>query len=393
MPSVTTKQGYGSRILNSIKGIGIGFLLFFLSFGVLFWNEGRIDQSKIAEDAIAVSSEAGSDRSEGQDQLISAAGKMTSTEQIGDGLFLLPGDYIQVNRMVETYAWVEETSSVTKNKVGGSTETTTEYDYVKKWVTSPADSSNFEFPEGHTNPVPAHENDSTRVEQVMVGSLTAKTDGLDLPPATELSLSADKVNLVDIAELIGSKYIYLPVSFALEGEDFEDEEEFVSSYETPTIGDTRISYSVILPNQEGTLFGKLSGDEVSSYRDKSDSVLYRFFISSADGALDTLHKEYKTMLWLFRVIGFFLMWIGLGMILGPISVLLDVIPFLGSLSRTAVGGVTFLVALILSLITIIVSAILHSIVALVVILLVALGALGYFLIKSRQELKLEQKKA
>ena len=111
------------------------------------------------------------------------------------------------------------------------------------------------------------------------------------------------------------------------------------------------------------------------------------------GALDTLHKEYKTMLWLFRVIGFSLMWIGLGMILGPISVLLDVIPFLGSLSRTAVGGVTFLVALILSLITIIVSAILHSIVALVVILLVALGALGYFLVKSRQELKVEQKKA
>jgi hypothetical protein len=392
MPSVTTKQGYGSRILNSIKGIGIGFLLFFLSFGVLFWNEGRIDQSKIAEDAIAISSESGADRSEAEGQLISAAGKITTDEQIGDGLFLKPGNYLQVNRMVETYAWVEETTSVTKNKVGGSTETTTEYDYVKKWVSTPANSSEFEFPEGHTNAPAKYENESTRVEQVMVGSLTAKTNGLDLPGATALSLNADRVNLTDDAELISSKYVYLPVSFALEGEDFEDE-DFVSSYETPTIGDTRISYTVIQPNQEGTLFGMLSGDEVSSYRDKTDSTLYRFFISDAGGALDTLHKEYKTMLWAFRVLGFFLMWIGLGMILGPISVLLDVIPFLGSLSRTAVGGVTFLVALILSLITIFVSAILHSIVALVVILLVALGALGYFLVKSRKEFKVEQKKA
>ena len=50
---VTTK-GWGSRILNSIKGVLVGFLMFIVSFGVLYWNEGRIDVSKIAETSIEI---------------------------------------------------------------------------------------------------------------------------------------------------------------------------------------------------------------------------------------------------------------------------------------------------------------------------------------------------
>lgn len=389
MPTVTTKQGYGSRILNSIKGIGIGFLLFFISFGVLYWNEGRVDLSKIADDAMPISSEAGADRSEAQGKLVSAPGQITTSEMIGDGLFLQEGNYIKVSRMVETYAWVEETTETTKTKVGGSTETTTEYDYVKKWVSTPPDSSKFEFPEGHTNTPPKFENTTNTVQQVQVGALTANTNGLDLPGSSALRLDETNTLMTDDAELIENKYIYIPVSFALEDEEGFEDEEFVSSYSSPTIGDTRVSYSVIQPQQEGTLFGKLSGDMVETFRDKDGNTLYRFFLSDAGGALETLHGEYKMALWGFRFLGFLLMWIGLGMILGPISVLLDVIPFLGSLSRSAVGFVTFIVALILSLITIIISAILHSILALVIILLLSVGAVGYFVMKSRTEMKKE----
>ena len=37
----TTRIGWGSRLMESIKGVIAGLILFLLSFLVLFWNEGR----------------------------------------------------------------------------------------------------------------------------------------------------------------------------------------------------------------------------------------------------------------------------------------------------------------------------------------------------------------
>ena len=52
---------------------------------------------------------------------------------------------------------------------------------------------------------------------------------------------------------------------------------------------------------------------------------------------------------------------------------LDVLPFLGSMSRTGLGFLTFGVAVFFTIITVFISAILHNIVALIVILLLFVG--------------------
>lgn len=394
MPTITTSRGYGSRLIGSIKGIGIGFLLFIVSFGVLFWNEGRVDLSKVAEDAIAVSSEASADRSQAQGKLISTVGALTSDEKISDGVFLNPGPYLKVTRKVEMYAWKEETSEVTKTKLGGSTETETTYDYVKEWTSSPQNSNNFKFPADHTNPQIQYKNETEVVNSAKLGGLTINANGLDLPAASPLALSNELLNLPENTELIGTDYVFIPTQIALndlvEDKEFDEDETFVSSFNNPTVGDTRISYRVLSSGTEGTLFGLLDGDKISTFRDKNDNIIFRFFLTDAGGALDTLHKEYKTALWLFRLLGFLMMWIGLAMILGPLSVLLDVIPFLGSLSRSAVKMITFLVALVLSFITIVISAILHSIMALLVIIILAGGVAAYFIIQARAKSQLKQ---
>lgn len=67
------------------------------------------------------------------------------------------------------------------------------------------------------------------------------------------------------------------------------------------------------------------------------------------------------------------MWIGLNLVVEPLGVVLDVIPFLGDLARTATGFATFIVAAILSGLTIIVSIILHS----PVMIFLALGLCGF----------------
>lgn len=54
---------------------------------------------------------------------------------------------VKLVRKVEYYQWVEKSKSTTKDKVGGSQETTTTYTYEKKWVSSPVNSEEFHDPE------------------------------------------------------------------------------------------------------------------------------------------------------------------------------------------------------------------------------------------------------
>ncbi|MFO0002102.1 MAG: hypothetical protein ACK559_13305, partial [bacterium] len=46
--------GYFTRLKNSIFGIFLGIVLFVASFGVLYWNEGRVDLSKVAQTSVEI---------------------------------------------------------------------------------------------------------------------------------------------------------------------------------------------------------------------------------------------------------------------------------------------------------------------------------------------------
>jgi len=154
---------------------------------------------------------------------------------------------------------------------------------------------------------------------------------------------------------------------------------------TPTVGDMRISYSAVTSPVTVTLLGRLNGNKITAMTDaKTGVTLYRAFNGTFEDALGTLHKEYKTALWIFRVIGFLMMWIGLAMVLAPLSVLLDVLPIFGTISRSVVGLVTFLVALVLSIVTIVVSMVLHNPLVLILVI-IAVGIYVFKLVKKAKQ--------
>ena len=98
-----TKKGLGSRLGNSLKGILVGLLLFIASFAVLFWNEGRVDVSEIAQTAIQI--QENEPAADAQGELVTVTGKLVTDETVGDGLYLKAGNYIAVRRNVEIYAF------------------------------------------------------------------------------------------------------------------------------------------------------------------------------------------------------------------------------------------------------------------------------------------------
>ncbi len=338
----TTRKGLGSRLGGAVSGTFIGLILFFASFVVLFWNEGRIDLGTVAEDAVSV--DASSEfASEYDGVFVAAEGILATTAEITDNLFLNPQKFIAAKRNVETYAWVERTESESETKLGGSEETVTTYTYSKQWVTNIPDSSQFEDPTDHENPTEAKAASVTiYAPEARVGSLTVRPAALGLPAFQDLSLNETTVTVPDSAQVSG-KYLYI--------ENADPRK--------PLVGDTRFSYDTVRNGHEVVAFGELTGSALEPYVD-GDVQLYRSFTSSRDEAIATLHTEYKTMLWLFRALGFLMMWFGLSSIFGVLFVLSDILPILGHLSRSVVGIATFIVSLILSALTILVGIIMHN---------------------------------
>lgn len=367
---ITTKS-WVSRIMGSIMGVFFGLLLFFASFFVLYWNEGKVDLSEIAKNAVEINSES-LVNVENNNKLVSVTGTLQSNEKIGDD-FLKEGNYISLFRKVEMYAWVEKTSSKSKKNLGGSETTETTYNYTQEWTSSPQNSANFKIQEGHENPLMSIEENSKSVQTAKIGIYNLDFSQIEQPSGKTLSLNNKNVVLNEGVILANSQYLF----------------KGSGSLTQPQVGDVRISYLVVAnPINTATVFGKLDlkNKQIFPYYTQKNDKIYRVFEDNREGAIIKMKNEYKVTLWIFRTVGFFMMWIGLMMFFGPISVLLDVLPILGSVSRGGFGFISFLLSIILSITTILISIILHSLVALVAIVFsIFVIFISIYLLKNKKD--------
>lgn len=370
--STTTTTGYGNRIMNSIMGVVIGLILFVVSFGLLYWNEGRVDLSNIAKTATEISSASVSTDSSLNGKLISTTGIVNSDQTIGDGLYLNPDKFIAVERKVEMYSWTEKSESQSKKNIGGSETTETTYTYSKDWEENPADSTGFNHPEGHENPKKGLDSLTNKVTASTIGAYAFDPQSVTLPDLVQLPLTSSNIKLSNGAILAGGNYVFI-------------RKTDTGTFDSPQVGDLRVSYNVLRPGFSGTIFGKLNGSKIDPYFDQKGNNLYRLFIGTRDQGIATLHTEFTTLLWILRLVGFLLMWFGLTALFGPISVLLDILPIFGTISRWLIGVITFVVALVLSIVTILVSMLLHSLVALIIAVVIAVGVIIAFLVMLKKK--------
>lgn len=365
--TVTTRTSYGVNIKNAFIGAILGLILFIASFFVLWINEGRINWSMVAKISISIQSDlVNKDLAE---KFVSTTGLLITTDNfIGDDLFLKSGNYIAIQRKSEMYSWKEFKKSESEEEIGGATKTTTTYSYKKVWLENPENSAEFEYEEGHENPRKRIDNLIRKVKNSKIGVYEIDMTGVVLPDFIDVGADAIDKNAVNQysgnASII-DKYVFV-------GRDYQD----------PSIGDLRISYSVVESGIKATIFGKLDGDSISPYSYK-DKVFYRIFRGSREEAVSKLQSEYVTNLWLFRLIGFLMMWFGLMLILNPINTFLKILPILSTISKFITGLATFLISLVLSVITILISMIFHNIVVFIVVLVIVI-ILIIFAIKKRQ---------
>jgi hypothetical protein len=350
-----TRTSWLGNIMNSFVGVLFGIILFVVAFPVLWFNEGRTNMATVAKSSVLVDAASVNPQTEGQQ--VAVAGTLASGERLGDPPYLAAGPYIQLDRQVEMFAWVEHKETDTRKETGGSSTTTTTYTYDQQWTSSPEDSQSFEHPQGHSNPPLPVRSATLTVSSANIGAYTINPATISLPSAQAINLNSEIVTtsgnarLADNAIMLGK-----------------------GSSDTPRLGDVRISYSGVPANTQAVAFGKQQGATLVPYLTRQNDRLYRVFVNTdREGAIQQMGTEYAVIGWVLRLVGFLLMWIGLGLCFGPITAFLDVLPFLGSAGRFVISMAALPVALVLSVITIVISILAHNILALIVLLGLLVG--------------------
>ncbi len=318
---------------------------------VLWTNEGRADLSGIARSARLVAAD--SSGAEAQGELVAITGRLGVEGPAYDPDFSVGGEYLRLTREAEMYAWVEK-------------EKDDYYNYEGEWTTSPADSSQFEYPEGHTNPPMAVQGRAFDAREGIVGSFRFDPARARLTAAEAVPLGSD-LRLPDWAEVVGG-YIYIGAGWPTQ----------------PAIGDIRLSYTAVQAGPTVTLYGQLRGQQVEPHG-AGGTRLHGVWRGNHDEALQAMHSEYVTIGWVMRLVGFSMMWGGMLLILHPLSSLLGYVPLLGQVGRAAIWFVTFVLALLLSVIIIVVSFVLHRWYLLLALVLVGLGLAAFLVYRGRKK--------
>ena len=340
--SVTSNTSWFSRIGKSIGGIFFGLILLVVGVVLLFWNEGRAVQTykSLKEgQGIVVHVEAGEVDPANDGKLVHLNGDAVTDGVLLDEDFGVAADALRMRRDVEMYQWEEKQESKTEKKLGGGEETVTTYNYSKAWSSGLIDSSAFQQADGHHNPPEMpYESLSWDAEGVTVGAFALSSDLL-----SRLGGFAD-----------------LPVREVPEGATWPEDAQpaqgriyLGANPSSPQIGDVRIAYSVV---EQGpvSIVAEQRGDTFVEYRAKAgDSIaMIEPGTRTAQEMFESAIAGNTILTWMLRLAGFMLLWFGFSLIFAPLSVLADVIPFLGNLVGMATGFFAFLLALAVALVVI-----------------------------------------
>lgn len=327
-----TVISYGSNLMNSIKAIFFGFIFLIGSIILLSWNEGRsVNQAdaikEMSSNIVTLPDTKYDIAYEGKPVLVQGVIKPVS--ELLDPVFGVKSNGLLLRRNVEMYQWKENKSSKSEDKMGGSTETTTTYNYVKTWSRDRIDSLDFKHPEGHANPSLLHQS-HTFITDANIGDyyLSKSVVGHIYTFESYMGLAS----LPDVVEKAKNLKSYLYIG------------------ETPTIpnvGDMKISYK-FAPSGQYTIAAESQSKALVFHQTINDrSFLFiRNGIISAKQIFKEELESNNILTWILRVVGLILILLAFSMMMSLLATLAKVIPFMGSL----VGGATGIVATIFTLI-------------------------------------------
>lgn len=335
MPEEITSQSWGSRLKDAFIGILFGFILIVGAVILMFWNERHsLNTAQSLEQAqkVLISVPNSPVNSQNDLKVIYLSGLANTKENLVDTLLGITVNGINLNRKVEMYQWEEKTQTKTESQMGGSEKKTTTYTYNKVWSENLINSSNFKDSTGHQNPATMPVlSQQQYAKHVTVGDYSLpdeliKQINLSQPiDLTKVNKESLKTQFNKPVNLINNE-LYL-------GQDSQN----------PQPGDLRITVTAAYP-QNVSIIGQQTGHTLQAYLAPAGETVLLLSTGqhSPDDMIAQAQAENRMLAWILRLVSLLILIGGFSLIMKPLVVLADVLPFLGSLVGFGTGFVAFL---------------------------------------------------
>lgn len=439
----TTTTGYGTRVGNSFKSIGSGFILLVAATCLLWWNEGRaVKTAKMLEEAGSAYVEMpnpGKKDAALEGELICGTAMATTEDSLSDAQFGIGAKAIAMKRKVEYYQWIEHSSEEKEDKLGGKEVTTTTYTYSKEWVSSPVESAQFKDPAYQKlNTVLTIVEDAEQwAENVSFGAYKLNeslihsihsTEAMELAINEDLLSQFDKAAKTAYERFYGVKQPTQPVqpaqpaqpaaelsdsakaiadslqavndsiNKAMENAQNKKDLEYVHQAGnvlyfgrvpgSPEVGDVRVTFEKIVPAKV-TVMAVVDGDSFKPFKAKNGKRFQTLVMGSKSGdeIIEDAQDANSMWTWILRIVGIFLVVSALKMIFGFLSMILKVVPFLSSIMGFGIGIICWVIGVAWSLIVIAIAWIFYRPILGIILLAIAGFLVWVFAFKGKDKLK------
>ena len=404
----TTYTGYGTRVKNSFKAIGTGFMLFLAGTALLWWNEGRAvktnDMLNEAEAATVVMENPNKLDNSLEGELVCATALATTEDSLVDQQFGFGVKAIAIKRTVRYYQVQEHAKQEKKDKIGGGEETVTTYTYNRVWTTTPINSEGFHDP-GYRKinfvltTVP---QEDVWAQNVTFGAYTLPESLIRSISSTEplkpviaenrLESMNEDARHVALRNYSTSKLGNVSKSHHAETGQFihvTDNELYIGmTPSSPAVGDVKVTFEKVVPAKV-TLIAKVNGNTFEPFKAKNGYTFQTLVMGEKDAAeiYESEHDMNNIMLWVFRIIGILMVIGGLKGIFGFLETLLKVLPFIANILGWGVGVICTVVGVVWSLIVIAIAWLFYRPLLGITLIVVAGLLIWIFAFKGKDKLK------
>ena len=404
----TTYTGYGTRVKNSFKAIGTGFVLFLGGTALLWWNEGRAvktdDMLNEAEAATVVMENPSKVDASLDGELVCGTALATTEDSLIDQQFGFGAKAIAIKRTVRYYQVQEKSKQEKRDKIGGGEETVTTYTYNRGWVTTPINSEGFHDP-GYRKinfvltTVP---QEDVWAQNVTFGAYTLPESLIRSISSTEplkpviaqnrLESMNEDARHVALRNYSSSKLGNVAKSHNAEAGQFihvTDNELYIGmTPSSPAVGDVKVTFEKVVPSKV-TLIAKVNGNTFEPYKAKNGYTFQTLVMGEKDAAeiYEGEHDTNTIMLWVLRIVGILMVIGGLKGIFGFLETLLKVVPFIANILGWGVGVICTIVGVVWSLIVIAIAWLFYRPLLGIALLVVAGLLIWIFAFKGKEKLK------
>jgi hypothetical protein len=347
----TREIGFFERVGAALIGIPLGILLIFFPVAVLWWNEHRnVEMQQAIDHALqtVVTVPAATLAVANDGRLVHVVGVATASAVTDPTFGVTLPSMVAAQRQVEMYQWREQRSAKTTTNFGGSQTEVTTAQYDRVWSSDWLNSDAFLVPTGHRNPpMPAPSAllaaDDAKLGAFRLGTTTVGALLQNAPEAGGKAWFASGFQEVR-PDKPPAGFAVDPAGGLYHGKDPAD----------PAVGDVRLRYAGVPAGKTLTVVARQSGEGFTDFPIARDTGILLAAVGeySAETLLDREADAMATLTWLLRLAGVIVMWIGFMLLLGPLAVLVSVLPFLGTLVEGLTADIAFALALTLGAVTI-----------------------------------------